>query len=638
MKSVSQILIAAALPFLAGIGPLGAQSARQRPSPPSQAAPATMGGRITPVVPLGYGINIHEDHFPPAEYTLFHRAGFGLIRTDFHWQDIERTAGVYDFHAYDAQIKQLDALGVRPLWVVSYGNTLYDNGLPPRTDAGLAAFARFAGAAAAHFRDRGVLWEIWNEPNEPNFWKPQPNADQYAALVKAAVPAIRAADLKAPILAGAISQFALPYIETFLRHRPLRGVTAFSIHPYRDGQPESAISDYAAVRALIARYGRAGLKPMPVVCSEWGYSTATDQTSEADQGRYIVRMYLVNLLCGVNLTIFYDWTDDGSNPSDNESRFGIVRQNLAPKPAYTAIAAFTRMLRGYRFRHQLRTERASDYKLLFQGPRGLAVVTWTSDDTASAEAQTPRITLIGRGDASYAALQRAALAKSSPYDRPHPDVLPRVLGVVTSYTSTSPPQVPEAAPTPANGGPTGTNLVANLVDNPGFEGGERGWLASPLSIGQRLGITRAISHTGTQSAFMSVSPGTPPAWSNWGQTVASVTPGDHYTFTAWVKKADVHGGAGWYVHVNGAGGMLHNDTLMIGGGSSGWRKVTTSFTVPPGGDSIVIGTSLYGTGVAYFDDASLTRTSPAPSEAPPPPITGGPEKTSLPFRPPIIGG
>ena len=393
----------------------------------------------------------------PPSTSSFDLAGFGLIRTDFHWQDIERTAGVYDFQKYDAQIKQLEALGVRPVWVVSYGNTHYDDGLPPHTQAGLQAFARFAGAAAAHFRNRGVLWEIWNEPNEPNFWQPQPNADQYAALVKAAAPAIRAADPKAPILAGAISQFALPYIETFLRHHPLGGVTAFSIHPYRDGQPESVISDYGAVRALIGRYSPEGPNPahpnpMPIVCSEWGYTTAVDQTSEADQGRYIVRMYLVNLLCGVNLTIFYDWTDDGPNPGDNESRFGIVRQDLAPKPAYTAIAAFTRELRGYQFRHRLRSESGSDYRLLFQRPSGLAVVTWTSDDTASAEAQTPHITLIGKGDASYAGLLRVAMAKTSPYDRPYPDVLPKIRGLVILYTSTRAPQSQRVATMPANPG------------------------------------------------------------------------------------------------------------------------------------------------------------------------------------------
>ena len=150
-----------------------------------------------------------------------------------------------------------------------------------------------------------------------------------------------------------------------------------------------------------------------------------------------------------------------------------------------------------------------------------------------------------------------------------------------------------------------------MIVNPGFEANESGWAASALETGQSLGITHAVSHGGAKSAFMSAQPSKKPSWYNWGQAISAVTPGDHYTFTAWVKKEDVRGAAGWYVHVNGARGMLSNDTLMTGGGSSGWRKVSTSFIVPPGGNSIAIGTCLYGTGVAYFDDAALTRTSSA---------------------------
>ena len=54
--------------------------------------------------------------------------------------------------------------------------------------------------------------------------------------------------------------------------------------------------------------------------------------------------------------------------------------------------------------------------------------------------------------------------------------------------------------------------------------------------------------------------------------------------------------------------MLYNNVLTTGAGSSGWRKVTARFTIPPGGSTITLGTSLYGSGVAYFDDASLTKT------------------------------
>ena len=563
-----------------------------------------MTGRISPVVPLGYGVCTTTSTFPAGGDKRYRDGGFGIMRSDFAWQDVERTPGQYDFRGYDAQLAQLEPLGVRPLWILDYTNAHYDDNQPPHTPEGLRAFADFARAAAAHYRNCGVIWEIWNEPNEPNFWQTGPNADQYAALVKAAVPAIRASDPSAVILAGSFSKFDLSYEAAFLKDRPLGGVTALSVHPYRDGPPETVIQDYAKLRALIARYTPAGQRPLPIVCSEWGYTTANGQTSEADQARYLTRAYLTNLLCGVNLTVNYNWQNDGSNPDSEENRYGILREDLTPKPAYLALAALLNTLRGYEFRHRIRDARPTDFKLLFQGPGGLATVTWTSDSTASEEAQTPRVTKIGKNAPSYPALLRLARATTSPDDRPDPDVLPVVPGIVTFLTSTSAPLPPQPASIPPRGD--------QALVNGGFEAGAVGWVPSSLMPGQRLGITDAVSRTGSRSAFVSAEPDLEPSWFNWGQTVAAA-PGEHCVFTLWLKKADVRGFAGCYAIVSGADGQtLHNSTLTSQDGYSDWKKLTTDFTVPVGGTSIRIGTCLYGTGVVYFDDASLVKTGHAP--------------------------
>ncbi len=53
--------------------------------------------------------------------------------------------------------------------------------------------ARWAVAAARHFRGRGILWEMYNAPNI-GFWKPKPNVDQYAALALEVGRALRAAE------------------------------------------------------------------------------------------------------------------------------------------------------------------------------------------------------------------------------------------------------------------------------------------------------------------------------------------------------------------------------------------------------------------------------------------------------------
>ncbi|RLA92371.1 MAG: beta-1,4-xylanase, partial [Deltaproteobacteria bacterium] len=68
---------------------------------------------------------------------------------------MERRCGEYDFSGYDMLLEALEARDIRPLFILDYGNPLYDDGLAPHTDRGRAAFAEFAYQAAACFRGRG---------------------------------------------------------------------------------------------------------------------------------------------------------------------------------------------------------------------------------------------------------------------------------------------------------------------------------------------------------------------------------------------------------------------------------------------------------------------------------------------------
>jgi len=122
-------------------------------------------GLPSPVVPAGLGVATHFTDPAPGEMKRLAEAGYRMIRTDLEWGGIERAPGHYDFAAYDRLQGHLARAGVRPMFILDYGNRLYDHGKAPRSDSARAAFARFAAAAARHFRGQGVIWEIWNEPN-----------------------------------------------------------------------------------------------------------------------------------------------------------------------------------------------------------------------------------------------------------------------------------------------------------------------------------------------------------------------------------------------------------------------------------------------------------------------------------------
>ncbi len=328
-----------------------------------------------PVVPQCVGVNIHFTGAPARDLDGLQAGGFGWVRMDFAWDSIEKVRGQYDFAAYDALVAGLAARRIKPLFILDYGNDLYQTGAP-RTPEARAAFARFAASSVTHFRGKPILWEIWNEPNG-NFWKPQANAAEYGRLALETARAIKAADPNATVLAPGAAYIPLDFLETVFRTGLLRYVDAVSLHPYRGDKPESAAGDYRAARRLIRQYAPKG-KSIPLVSSEWGYTAVT--VSEAQQGQYLARQWLSNLAEGVRLSIWYDWHDDGLDPKDGEHHFGTVHNDYTPKPAFEAAQRLTRALGGYRFVKRLPLASDGDYLLLFARGPSVNLAFWTTGD------------------------------------------------------------------------------------------------------------------------------------------------------------------------------------------------------------------------------------------------------------------
>ena len=295
-------------------------------------------------------------------------------------------------------LANLDKRGLRAIFILDYSNPLYEEtvtsphpitGKPdkmvasPQHPESVAAFARWAAAAAKHFHGRHVLWEIWNEPNG-HFWSPKPDVQQYAALALATCKAIREADPQAAIIGPASAGFPWEFLETFLKSGVLEYLDAVSVHPYRNPQtpPETAAADYQKLRTIIERYAPPAKKgQIPILSGEWGYSTFKRGVSLETQAAFAARQQLSNLLNGVPLSIWYDWKNDGPDPNENEHNFGTVLPDLKPKPAYVAIQTLTREFTGYRIVRRLDLPGEKDYVLLCTNDAGQQkLAAWTLGD------------------------------------------------------------------------------------------------------------------------------------------------------------------------------------------------------------------------------------------------------------------
>jgi hypothetical protein len=325
------------------------------------------------------GVNIHFTRGHERDLDLMAGAGFKVVRMDFGWAATERSRGQYDWLAYEELLGNLEQRGMRALFILDYSNPLYEEKVTsknpitggthetvasPQRPESVAAFARWAGAAAGHFKGRGVLWEIWNEPNI-HFWSPQPDVGQYITLALAASQEIRRADPEAAVFGPATSGFPWDFLESCFKAGLLEHWDAVSVHPYRDYKksPESAVIDYERLRGLVAKYAPPAKRDLPILSGEWGYATHQKGLSLELQAAFAARQQLVNLYCQVPVSVWYDWKNDGPDPAEREHNFGTVTAELEPKPAYVALRTLTRTLAGFRVAERVDVGNPGDWVL-----------------------------------------------------------------------------------------------------------------------------------------------------------------------------------------------------------------------------------------------------------------------------------
>jgi polysaccharide biosynthesis protein PslG len=340
------------------------------------------------VSPLGFGVNIHFTDPQPGEIEMIAAAGFKWVRMDFVWAVTEKRRGVYDFSEYDRLMTALERHGLRALFILDYGNPLYTQEKAVRTEEARQAFARWAVAAAQRFGGRGVLWEVFNEPNVELFWPPRPNVDEYIALALAVGRSFRAHAPNEKLIGPATNGIDFPFLESCFKAGLLEYWSAVSVHPYRQLGPETAVAEYCRLRQLIEMYRpkRDGNQTIPIIAGEWGYSSVWRGMSEALQAQKLAREFLTNSANNVPLTIWYDWHDDGADPAEVEHHFGLVGHAYhsgvdpvyQPKPAYLAAKTFLQFFAGYSFQRRLAVGSDDDFVLVFSNGKEQRLAAWTN--------------------------------------------------------------------------------------------------------------------------------------------------------------------------------------------------------------------------------------------------------------------
>lgn len=246
----------------------------------------------------------------------------------------------------------------------------------PRLDEWSEAVER----AVAWKRKAGArVWEVWNEPNIPSFWAPEPDPDEYAQLLIATSKAVKKADPDAFVLGCSLAgptatgrEKQLEFVEAILKKGAGEAMDGISIHPYRQPRaPEE--TDYCgaiqAVSDLTAKYGRR----LPIWITEVGWPTDPAGSSLVRSARMLVRSYLLAVSKGVQNIAWYDYRDDGVDQSYAEHHFGILYNDLTPKPSYFAYRTMATELAGMHFERDVPAGEGATALVFADGKRRTAV-------------------------------------------------------------------------------------------------------------------------------------------------------------------------------------------------------------------------------------------------------------------------
>ncbi len=280
------------------------------------------------------------------------------IRQDFVWQHIEPTRGTFNFSGYDEMVEDALANGFNILGICApggdhqYANPWSSGDVSPHTEEQYQDYANFVSALVQRYKGKVMYWEIWNEPDIDEFWRPQPDAVNYTNLLKHAYIAAKEADPSVKIVGlGGVDPGKTEYIRTAFQNGALDYMDVISLHPYGDSPIFERSFQYQnldVIKNLMSEYDSA----LPIWATETSYTTYSQGLSEERHAELLVRVYLSLLSQGVETIFWYVLADDPKcAPAEDDSapHPGLLDSNLLPRKAYYAYKNMAVLLEGYRF-------------------------------------------------------------------------------------------------------------------------------------------------------------------------------------------------------------------------------------------------------------------------------------------------
>jgi hypothetical protein len=322
---------------------------------------------------------VPQRDYDGVDAALMAAAGIDSVRIWLPWSQVEAVRGRYSWGATDEAVRRAAQAGAsafpflftEPEWAIELdGHRCSERCITyaPSSATTRDAYARFAGAAVRRYGPDGAFWaehpelpylpihswQIWNEQNSPYFFRPQPNPELYAAILRSAAREVRAADPNAEIVLGGVFSAedrpggllgSAHYLRELYRVENVAdSFDSIAIHPYAS-HVHAVFAQILAMRRVARSFGdrSAGLWVTELGWASRGRRSLGLVTDRSGQARRLARSFarLLRQRDRLNLrgAFWFAWrdTEHGVPVCSWCPHAGLVSRAGHPKPAYDAL-------------------------------------------------------------------------------------------------------------------------------------------------------------------------------------------------------------------------------------------------------------------------------------------------------------
>lgn len=280
------------------------------PPPPPPPPPPVSPASSTAVPPQYFGLHVHDAANWPS-------VPFGSIRlwdAGVSWPQLEPTKGQWNFATLDkfvsvSQQGNVDVhmvLGLSPQWASARPteSSAYNpgNAAEPKD---IQDWRDFVQTVATRYKGRIHSYEIWNEPNDPQFFSG--TQEKMLELATEAYKILKQVDPAITVVSPACTEDGgLAWCTRYMAIGGGNYADVIGYHFYVSPNPPESIAGLAAkVHAVMAQAGQSS-KPLWDTETGWHPPAKFDSALEAS---YVARAYLMAWSSGASRFYWYAWDD-----------------------------------------------------------------------------------------------------------------------------------------------------------------------------------------------------------------------------------------------------------------------------------------------------------------------------------------